>query len=208
MIVLGPVLKTRNTADFTAWPVAGVGDDEFLALSGRMTPLELGTAMAVIFQYNDIPAEPAGDLREVLDRHLAEVGRLIVPGGLQLRDTATGAEISPACCCGLETWREWCNLLRGEPVWQGHDPDTELVRTARGFRLSQEADRSSPPVQTNEIEIPQDDLPDLLAAAHLSLQEFLHLVRRWADETVPGAADRLVTVLDDCFDITGPLEPD
>ena len=208
VIVLDAVLRTRATAGFTAWPVAEVGDDEILVLSGRMTPLGVGTAMAVIFRYNDIPSEPLEDLPRLLDRHLADIGRLIVPGGLRLRDTASGAEISPACCCGLETWREWCNLLRGEPIWLGHDPDTEFVRTARGFRLSQEADHGPSPIGTNAIEISQDDLPDLLAYAHLSLQEFLHLVRRWADETVPQAADRLVTVLDECFDITGPLEPD
>lgn len=205
MIVLDAVLETRDTADFTAWPVADVGDDDVLVLSGRMTPIEVGTAMAVIFQYNDIPAEPTADLRRLLDRHLAEAKILIAPGGLRVRDTATEAEIPPGCCCGLESWREWGNLLRGEPVWLGHDPDTELLPTAGGVRLRQETHRT-PPMQANEVEIPLDDLPDLLASAHLHLREFLHLVRGWAGETVPAAADRLVAVLDENFDITGPLE--
>ncbi len=206
MIVLDAVLETRDTADFTAWPAADLGDDDVLVLSGRMTPIEVGTAMAVILRYNDIPAEPTDDLCLLLDRHLAEAEILIAPGGLRVRDTDTEAEIPPGCCCGLESWREWRNLLRGEPVWLGHDPDTELVRTAAGVRLRQETHRTPPPIRANEVEIPLDDLPALLTSAHLNLQEFLHLVRRWADETVPGAADRLVAVLDENFDITGPLE--
>jgi hypothetical protein len=206
VLVLDPVLKTRTTAGFAAWPVAEVGDDEILVLSGRMTPLEVGTAMAVIFRYNDIPAAPVADLPEPLDRHLAEIGPLVAPGGLRLRDTAAGTEITPACCCGLESWREWGGLLRGEPVWLGHDPGTEMVHTPLRIRLTQQAADARRPTRRNKIEIPRDDLPDLLASAHLSLREFLRLVRRWADRTVPHAADRLVAVLDDCFEITGPLD--
>ncbi|MBE1582386.1 hypothetical protein ACFPOI_25995 [Nonomuraea angiospora] len=56
------------------------------------------------------------------------------------------------------------------------------------------------------MEIQLDDLPALLATVHLRLRGFLSLVGRWASETAPRAADRLVTLLDENFEISGPLE--
>ncbi|MET9251677.1 hypothetical protein [Nonomuraea sp. NPDC003709] len=200
------VLETDGTADFTAWPVAEPATDKILVLSGRMSPAEVGTAMAVIFSYADIPTAPISDLHHLLDRHLADAEALIAPGGLRIRDTATNAEILPGCCCGLENWREWRNVLHKQGIWLGHDPDTELEYIAGAVRLRQESGSRSLPSPTHEVEIQLDDLPALLATVHLRLQGFLSLVGRWASETTPRAADRLVTILDENFEINGPLE--
>ncbi|MGW0197399.1 hypothetical protein [Nonomuraea sp. NPDC003201] len=200
------VLETYGTADFTAWPVAEPATDNILVLSGQMSRAEVGTAMAVIFSCADIPTEPISDLHHLLDRHLADAEALIAPGGLRIRDTATNAEILPGCCCGLENWREWRDVLHKQGIWLGHGPDTELEHIAGAVRLSQESGARSLPSRTHEVEIQLDDLPALLATVHLRLQGFLSLVGRWARQTTPRAADRLVTVLDENFEINGPLE--
>ncbi|MEV4173001.1 hypothetical protein [Nonomuraea sp. NPDC049709] len=202
MIVIDPVLELSATADFTSWPVTEPPGDAFLTLSGRMTPAEVGAAMAVIFRYHDIPTEPVADLHHLLDRHLTEAEALTVPGGLRVRDTTTGAEIQPGCCCGLEDWREWRNVLREEDVWLGHSPGTDLEHVAGAVRLRQENGPSSPVL----VEIRLDDLPALLATVHLQLRGFLGLVHDWAAETTSRAAARLVTVLDENLEISGPLE--
>ncbi|MGW3352627.1 hypothetical protein ACWDA3_55850 [Nonomuraea rubra] len=200
------VLDADGTADFTAWPVAGPPEGGVVVLSGQMSPAEVGTAMAVIFRYGDLPAAPVNDLHRLLDRHLADAEALIAPGGLRVRDTATQAEILPGCCCGLENWREWRSLLRGEPIWLGHSPGTELEFVGGVVRLRQESGPGSLPASQHEVEIRLDDFPALLATAHLQLKGFLGLVRRWASETSPRAADRLVAILGENFDINAPLE--
>ncbi|MEV4016898.1 hypothetical protein AB0J35_41035 [Nonomuraea angiospora] len=204
VILMDAVLETYGTADFTAWPVAEPPQDGILALSGQMSPAEVGTAMAVVFSYAGIPTAPISDLHHLLDRHLAEAETLLAPGGLRVRDTATNAEILPGCCCGLESWREWRDVLRKQHIWLGHDPDTGLEYIAGAVRLKQEP--RSPLSPMHEVEIRLDDLPALLTTVHLRLQGFLGLVGRWASETTPRAADRLVTVFDENFEITGPLE--
>jgi hypothetical protein len=206
VILIDAVLETSVTVGFTAWPVAELASDRILALSDQMSPAEVGTAMAVIFCYSDIPTEPISDLHHLLDRHLVEAEALIAPGGLRVRDTTTHGEILPGCCCGLESWREWRNVLHRKDIWLGHDPGTDLEYTGGAVRLRQESYARSLPSPTREVEIPLDDLPALLASAHLRLQGFLSLVHQWASETTPRAADRLVTVLDENFEINSPLE--
>ncbi|NUW36158.1 hypothetical protein HTZ77_32800 [Nonomuraea sp. SMC257] len=205
MIRIDAVLETGATVGFTAWPVAEPAGDGILALSGRMSPAEVGTAMAVIFGYGDIPTTPTGELHQLLDRHLADAETLLAPGGLRVRDTATGARILPGCCCGLENWREWRDVPHEKGIWLGHDPHTEVEHVAGAVRLRQGAGPPSLPSSQHEVEIRLDDLPDLLTTVQRRLQGFLGLVRPWASEISPRAADRLVAVLDESFEINGSL---
>ncbi|WP_230466491.1 hypothetical protein [[Actinomadura] parvosata] len=198
------VLEIEVDAGFDAWPVAAEADG-FLALSGRLSLAEVGSAMAVIFGYGGIPTAPISELRHLLDRHLADAGRLIAPGGLRVRDATAGAEILPGCCCGLEDWRQWRDVLHRQSLWLGHDPDTYLTFTGGAVRLTQEPDGGSTPARVSEVEIRLDELPALLTTVQMELQGFLRLVHAWAGEIAPRAADRLVTVLDENFRINGTL---
>ncbi|WP_187280923.1 hypothetical protein [Nonomuraea sp. C10] len=108
MVIVEVVLETDDAVDFTAWPIAEPLSDCLLALSERMSLADVGTAMAVIFSYNNIPVTHAGDLTEMhLQGHLAEAEGLSAPGGLRFRDTTTNVTVSPGCCFGLENWRDW-----------------------------------------------------------------------------------------------------
>ncbi|AQZ70384.1 hypothetical protein BKM31_14105 [[Actinomadura] parvosata subsp. kistnae] len=205
MIIMDAVLEIEADAGSATWPIAAQANG-FLALSGRLSPAEVGSAMAVIFGYGGIPTAPISELHHLLDRHLADAGRLIAPGGLRVRDTATGAEILPGCCCGLENWRQWRDVLRRQSLWLGHDPDTYLTFTGEAVRLTQEPDAGSTPARVSDVEIRLDELPALLTTVQLQLQGFLRLVHTWAGEIAPRAADRLVTVLDENFRINGTLD--
>lgn len=46
------VLETYGADDFALWPVADLGTDRFLPLSGRLSATEVGTAMAILVGYN------------------------------------------------------------------------------------------------------------------------------------------------------------
>ncbi|WP_228010899.1 hypothetical protein [Nonomuraea phyllanthi] len=115
MVIVDAVLETYDADGFTAWPIAQPSNDCLLALSGLLSPAEVGTAMAVIFSYNGIPVTHATNLTGAhLEQHLAEAEGLIAPGGLRFRDNTTGVTIAPGCCFGLENWRDWWDVIGGK----------------------------------------------------------------------------------------------
>ncbi|HSU35215.1 MAG TPA: hypothetical protein VLJ88_06115, partial [Propionibacteriaceae bacterium] len=64
MVIVDVVLETDDAVDFTVWPVAEPSSDRLLVISGRMSAAEVGTAMAVIFSYNEISVEPVASLTQ------------------------------------------------------------------------------------------------------------------------------------------------
>ncbi|GGP10805.1 hypothetical protein LDL08_28165 [Nonomuraea glycinis] len=197
MVIVDVVLETYDAVDFTAWPIAEPSSDRLLALSGRMSSVDVGTAMAVIFSYNKIPVTHAADLTEAhLDQHLAEAEALIAPGGLRFRDTTTDVSIAPGCCFGLENWRDWWDVTRGQEPWLGHDPTPHITHLGQVIRLQQD-DGDSP-----SVEITRGELAGLLTTAQQHFSGFLDLARPWATRTTPGLADQLITALDQYFMIT------
>ncbi|MEV6155161.1 hypothetical protein AB0L53_32955 [Nonomuraea sp. NPDC052129] len=203
MVIVDVVLETYDAVDFTAWPIAEPSSDHLLALSGQMSPAEVGTAMAVIFSYNHIPVVHAADMTVThLEQHFAERKALIAPGGLRFRDTTTNVTVSPGCCFGLENWRDWWSVVDGRETWFGHDPTPSVTHDGQMIQLRQD-DRDVPP--SPPIEITRSELSNLLATAQQRLTGFLNLAQRWATATTPGVADRLVSTLDEHLMITARL---
>jgi hypothetical protein len=78
-----------------------------LELPGRMTREEVAAALVAIGDYGgDEEVDAQAALRAVPDREA-----VIMAGGLRVRDTATGVQVEPGCCFGLEEWRSWQDLL-------------------------------------------------------------------------------------------------
>lgn len=110
------VLETSDTTDFPLWPVADLPPWRFMALSGRMSPLEVGTALATLADYNSRAGDddrPVTDAGEAI-RRLLRVDRVVAPGGLRVHDTRTDVTVTPGCCCGLEDWRAWLDVADGD----------------------------------------------------------------------------------------------
>jgi hypothetical protein len=204
MIVVDVVLEVQPLVGFTAWPISELASYQFLSLSDQMAPIDVGTAVAVIFDYNGITIDASIDLdASLLDRHLAETEALIAQGGLRFRDTAANAEFLPGCCFGLECWREWQDVLHGESIFLGHSPDPRLEHGDGVIRLWQDGrDESSVPT----VQIDLSDLPGLLATSQRQFEGFLGLVRAWADDTAPQLASKLVAAFDKYFRIKEPLK--
>ncbi|SEM63848.1 hypothetical protein [Nonomuraea pusilla] len=197
MVIVDVVMETYDAEDFTAWPIAEPSSDRFLALSGRMSPADVGTAMAVIFSYNNISVTHVADLTEAhLEQHLTEAEALIAPGGLRFRDINTGVSIAPGCCFGLENWRDWWDVVRGQEPWLGHDPTPQITHVGHVIKLQQH-DGDSP-----SIGMTRGELSSLLTTAQQHLRGFLNLAGQWATVTTPGLADRLISALDDHLVIT------
>lgn len=196
VVVADVVLETWDAVGFEEWPIADVPGGELLVLSGRMSSEDVGTAMAVIWSYNGIPCE--GGLTDAdLERHLTETEGLVAPGGLRFRDTGTGSSVAPGCCFGLESWREWWDVVQGETLWLGHAPAPQVTHVGDVVRLSQ--DEGEPP----SIDMSRDELSELLRGARQDLSGFLDRVHVWAATTVPEAAERLVSALGEYLHISG-----
>ncbi|WP_052685527.1 hypothetical protein [Lentzea aerocolonigenes] len=165
----------------------------YLELSGRMTRHEVGAALVAIAEYGEDEDFSPEMLRALLDEEM-----ILMAGGLEVRDTGSGAEIKPGCCAGLESWRNWGELLGGKAPWLGHSPEPGVEFAADVVRLSQDAERP----ESLACEIPVADLPRLLEGVRQDLLGFLDLVRRWAPD---GLGERLAARFDEHFHISAPL---
>ncbi|WP_328315572.1 hypothetical protein [Streptomyces sp. NBC_00388] len=207
MIIVNAVLETPDTVGFSLWPVADLPPYQFMALSGSMSPLEVGTALTKLVDYTWRTGEddrPLTDADEVI-RRLLETDKVIATGGLRVHDTRTDVTVLPGCCCGLEDWREWLDVANGETLWLGHDPSPRLEHTDEAVQLwpdgadAQEAPSGLP------VEIMVGDLPVILQTVQEGLQGFLYLTKQWATRHVPTLAEDLTARLDEDLAISAPL---
>ncbi|MEW1925757.1 hypothetical protein [Streptomyces sp. NPDC088360] len=188
------VLETYQAKEFTLWPVADFPPDGLLSLSGPLTPRQVGTAMAVLTDYNKgqrkrgqrCAEDPAEQMRA-----LVAAETVAAPGGLRVRDTATGVTASPGCCFGLENWRDWLDLTKGEEPWLGHDPTPRTEHVGTSIRLWPDENRRTGP----HIDIPRAELPELLESVRDNLVGFLGSVDRWTAALVPPLPPALTTAL-------------
>ncbi|MEV7729090.1 hypothetical protein AB0P15_30810 [Streptomyces sp. NPDC087917] len=198
------VLETYEATDFTLWPVADPPPGPLLTLSGRLSPREVGTVMAVLTSYNKgghgrPDRDPEGGVEQL--RRLVEAESVIAPGGLRIQDTVTDVTASPGCCFGLENWRDWLELMTGEEPWLGHDPAPRIEHAGSLVRLWPDSDDPA----GLPMEIPLSDLPVTLGSVRNDLRDFLTLVERWAADHAPTLAPALVAKLDESLAIGAPL---
>ncbi|MFF3559961.1 hypothetical protein ACFYXS_07995 [Streptomyces sp. NPDC002574] len=178
MLIMDAVLEVGDTADFVLWPIADVPAYQFVRLSSRMSSLEVGTATATLTDYNSAASGndvPALDASEPV-RRLTEAERVIAPGGLRVRDSDAGTEISPGCCSGLEDWREWFILLDGEVPWLGHSPTPRVEHAGRVVRLWPDGGDAEGPSPDHPVEIAVADILGLLRTVQGELSGFVSAV--------------------------------
>ncbi|MFG2911225.1 hypothetical protein ACGF13_40035 [Kitasatospora sp. NPDC048286] len=210
MMSMRPVLTFFSPEGFTLWPTGTPGRHGDLTLSGRMTSAEVGAAVWLLADRNDVEpdpeqagervARPADPLGAFLHGLLTEP-HPYAPGGLVVTDSATGAVFEPGCCNGLEDWREWLDVTDGPgTAWFGHDPDARAECVGRVVRLTQDAEGGDGPV----IELPVDELRGLLAGAERDLRAFLALAAGWAERQVPGYAAAVTGALARALDLEPP----
>lgn len=210
MLIIEPVLETVDTADFRCWPVAGLAPYGFLALSARMTPLKVGSALAALSETNAAACgvERAGLDAEERIRLLLDTEKLIASGGLRVRCTETGITVNPGCCCGLEDWREWADLPNGGTPWLGHSPSPRIERADRVLRLWPDGGDSPMTPAGPAVEIGMESLPGILRSVQQALREFVGSAERWADRHVPSLGAELAAKLDQGLTVSGPLPDD
>ncbi|MFF6887863.1 hypothetical protein ACFY9F_32270 [Streptomyces sp. NPDC012421] len=199
-----PVLEIFASDDFALWPVGEHESYGHLVLDGRLTPAEVGTVVMRIAACNDFepdqehgpcPTDPVGAFLH----GLLTMPDLFAAGGFRVTDTATGTVyVEPGCCNGLETWRDWRNVLEGGGCSFGHDPSSTAERVGDTVRLTldTEAENESP-----VIELPADHVRALVAGAEADLRDFLGLAGTWAEQHLPTHADAVTAALTRALDL-------
>ncbi|MFI8423432.1 hypothetical protein [Streptomyces sp. NPDC085479] len=199
-----PVLEIFAFDDFALWPVGEHTSYGHLVLDGRMTPTEVGTAVMRIAACNDFepdqehgpcPTDPLGAFLH----GLLTMPDLFAAGGFRVTDMATGTVyVEPGCCNGLETWRDWRQVLDGGGCSFGHDPSSTAERVGDTVRLTldTEAENESP-----VIELPADHVRALIADAEADLRDFLGLAGTWAERHLPTHADAVTAALARALDL-------
>ncbi|MDX3638543.1 hypothetical protein P1P70_03565 [Streptomyces sp. MB09-02B] len=200
-----PVLEIFAVGGFALWPVGEHESYGYLVLDGDLTPAEVGTAVMRIAECNDVEPEedhgpcPTDPLGAFL-HGLLTMPDLFAAGGFRVTDDATGTVyIDPSCCNGLETWRDWLEVLDGTgSAYFGHDPSSAAERVGSTVRLTFDvhAEDGSP-----VIELPVDEVRALVTGAEQDLRDFFGLAGNWAGEHLPAHAAAVTAALARALDL-------
>ncbi|WP_405670179.1 hypothetical protein OG612_39540 [Streptomyces sp. NBC_01527] len=200
-----PVLEISTADDFELWPVGEHEPYGYLVLNGELTPAEVGTAVMRIADCNDFepeeehgpcPTDPLGTFLH----GLLTMPDLFAAGGFRVTDNATDTVfVEPGCCNGLETWRDWLEVLDGTGyAYFGHDPFSVAERVGDIVRLTLDAHGTDgSPV----IELSVDQVRRLVAGAQQDLQDFLSLAGTWAEQHLPAHAAAATAALARALDL-------
>jgi len=204
-MVMQAVLETFAADDFSLWPVGEHKSHGCLVLDRKLTPAEVGTAVMRIAGCNDFepeeehgpcPTDPLGTFLH----GLLTLPDLFAAGGFRVTDNATNTIfVEPGCCNGLETWRDWLEVLDGTGCsYFGHDPSSVAERVGDIVRLTLDADaKDGSPV----IELPVDQVRALVAGAEADLRDFLSLAGIWAEQHLPAHAAAVRAALARALDL-------
>ncbi|WP_079175193.1 hypothetical protein [Streptomyces malaysiense] len=201
-----PVLEIFAVDDFALWPVGEHESYGYLVLNGELTLAEVGTAVRQIADCNGFGPEeehgpcPADPLGAFLNGLLI-MPDLVATGGFRVTDDATGTVfVEPGCCNGLETWRDWLDVLDGTGCSSfGHDPSSVAERVGDTVRLTLDVHGGDgSPV----IQLSVDHVRTLVAGAQLDLRHFLGLAGTWAEQHLPAHAAAVTAALVRALDLT------
>ncbi|MFI7359398.1 hypothetical protein ACIBTP_36375 [Streptomyces avidinii] len=200
-----PVLEIFAADDFALWPVGEHESRGYLVLDGKLTPAEVGTAVMRIADCNDFepdeehgpcPTDPLGAFLH----GLLTMTDLFAAGGFRVTDIATGTVfVEPGCCNGLETWRDWLDVLDGTGCSSfGHDPSSAAERVGDSVRLTLDAHaEDGSPV----IELPAAQVRTLVTGAQQDLRDFLGIAGTWAEKHLPTHAAAVTAAVARALDL-------
>jgi hypothetical protein len=102
----------------------------------------------------------------------------VLPGGFAVVDQAR--LIAPGCCCGLETWNEWLDVLAtGRSPWMGHDPDPFVEILADNVNIWPDGGAGNRQQDAAPIVFSKVEFAAAVRAAALDLTKFEEPLFRW-----------------------------
>ena len=131
---------------------------------------------------------------------LIERDSQVMGGGLAVIDDPI--EFYPACCSGLEDWRDWFDALKGEgPQWLGgHEPDQWLEIVGEHAQIHSESAESHEVLKVDLL-----TLKLALEQAERELVEAVGRIHEVAQAVLPQHADKLISRITGWFDVKMPV---
>jgi hypothetical protein len=198
MIRLYPCVELAPEGELGAdWPTMPDATFMHVRLTDEVSPLAVGSIMSTFARYNTDHGMHAPKATPALLLAALERPAPILPGGVIAVDEASGAEIPPGCCSGLEHWRDWVDFLEGgDSPWLGHDPTPYLVREDDAVAVCA---MMGEPLALVRLTLPRADYVQQLAAVERHLNDFTAAVRDWSRVYLPDHATTLVTRIATAF---------
>jgi hypothetical protein len=184
------------------WPIAEREPFSWIPLSAESTDAEVGSFFARLVTDNSIAL--AVDPSAILDAVVAEE-ELVMPGGLSIQTFPM--VFGPGCCCGLEGWREWVDLVtHGTPPWLGHDPWPWAERVEDQIRVWADGGSSQERTGTH-VDLERSFFIQALHAVRVDLVGFLDRAAEWSISHSFPRSRELAQRLDTAFQIRAPIPP-
>lgn len=167
---------------------------EFVRLSRASTEAEVALLVATLCHYgrgDDEPADSAEALAKTFSR--------ILPGGFAV--IGNGQTFFPGCCCGLEMWQEWLNVVSsGQGPWTGHDPAMLIEVKDGNVSVSQEgALGSNTPLSEASVVFTNEQFEEAVRMAAADLEGFIVPLGEWLEKYAPSQAGSLTEQFHEVF---------
>jgi hypothetical protein len=154
----------------------------FVRLWGSSTVSEVELFLVVASTYGRASGSPASSIAEVL----AEFPD-VLPGGIGA--ILDGQSVMPSCCCGLESWPEWQEvLITGQSPWTGHDPAPLVEVDDFAVRVWSDGGMGEKPSDEAPITFTRSAFELAVAEAAHDLREFLKPLDAWFKVHAPHAS--------------------
>jgi hypothetical protein len=116
----------------------------------------------------------------------------VLPGGIGV--VSDERAIMPSCCCGLEHWHEWREVLTtGHSPWTGHDPAPLVEPHDDVVQVWSDGGMGEKPSHETPITFRRSDFALAVETVAQDLGDFLHPLREWLDVHAPQASADLVS---------------
>lgn len=174
------VVETINYSIPTFVTESSKSQPSHIQLLGGASNLEVAYLIAKLYTVAERFAAVRGTVAPDSIKALCAEFPASLNGGLAAIDG--NIIIMPSCCCRLEHWPEWRQLLdTGEQPWLGHGPspwvevqDNKFLVWPNGG-MGEEMDASLKPARFNRTQ-----LKVVLASVQQDIRDFLFPLRRWA----------------------------
>jgi hypothetical protein len=188
MPTLHAVVEGFSLEPSATWVEVPATRPNLLRLSADTPFDEVSLVVAQLCSYNS----SGNDNRSLSLAELLISPDVVLPGGLAAVDDSR--IIQPACCSGLEEWREWYLFLEtGQQPWLGHDPSPWIQTMGTKYLVWSDGGLGEPqPTAAFSIEFERSELAAAIASAEADLLGFLEPLRNWAEIVDPNLGADLV----------------
>jgi len=170
------------------------GLSPFHRLHGHMGAEELWEFLVALCEYG-VESKRPRTLTEAVECLLKRKTAVLAGGLIAVKDKY---KLFPSCCCGLESWREWTQIVQDGPSpWLGHDPDPWV-----DTKGSNAIFHNGLKVENEDLEVSYSDLKRALIQTEKEFAAFLTTLRKWLIDSNIRSADEVCRKIDKWFLIT------